>query len=141
MINIYRVKAFCKNPELIENYELAVNDNTQTWHCHHRLETHTSDGERRLVDISKAELEALDMYYNRPSEELIFLTRTEHMMLHHIGMHYSDDSKKKMSEAKKDIIPWNVGKHYSLSEETKKKMSEARKGKHWKLVEGKRVWY
>lgn len=28
-----------------------------------------------------------------------------------------------------------------VSEETKKKMSEALKGKHWKLVDGKRVWY
>ena len=28
-----------------------------------------------------------------------------------------------------------------LSEETKKKISEANKGKHWKLVGGKRVWY
>lgn len=28
-----------------------------------------------------------------------------------------------------------------LSEEHKKKLSEAYKGKHWKLVDGKRVWY
>ena len=47
-----------------------------------------------------------------------------------------DDVKKKMSEA-------NKGKHFA-SEETRKKMSEAKrqwKVKHWKLVDGKRVWY
>jgi len=27
------------------------------------------------------------------------------------------------------------------SEETKRKLSDAFKGKHWKLVDGKRVWY
>lgn len=47
-----------------------------------------------------------------------------------------DDVKKKISEA-------NKGKHFA-SEETRKKMSEAKrqwKVKHWKLVDGKRVWY
>lgn len=33
----------------------------------------------------------------------------------------------------------NKGKHHS--EETKRKLSAAMKGKHWKLVDGKRVWY
>lgn len=32
-----------------------------------------------------------------------------------------------------------VGKH--PSEETLKKLSESHKGKHWKLVDGKRVWF
>ena len=27
------------------------------------------------------------------------------------------------------------------NEETKKKISEAKKGKHWKLIDGKRVYY
>ena len=55
------------------------------------------------------------------------------------GKHHTEEQKRKMSEAMK-------GKHHS--EETRKKMSEARKGKkvswkvkHWKLVDGKRVWY
>lgn len=112
---------FCRTPELIENYEKAVNDTTQVWQCHHRLETHNSDGERRLVDISSAELIALGMYYDRPPEELIFLTSAEHMYLHHKGMKHSEEHRKKISEA-------NKGKH--LSEETKKKMSEAHKGRH-----------
>ena len=28
-----------------------------------------------------------------------------------------------------------------MSEEHKKKIAKARKGRHWKLVDGKRVWY
>ena len=55
------------------------------------------------------------------------------------GKHMSEESKKKISESKK-------GTHHS--EESKRKISETLKGKpknrqvkHWKLVDGKRVWY
>lgn len=51
----------------------------------------------------------------------------------------SEEAKRKMSEAHKDITSPRKGKH--LSEETKRKLSEVNKGKHWKLVDGKRVWY
>ena len=108
----------------VENYEVAKKDNFKGWHCHHRLETHNSDGERRLAVISRAELIALDMYWDRPPEELIFLTQTEHRRLHNTcskGKHHSEKWRKKVSEAKK-------GK--PKSEEHRKKLSEAAKGKH-----------
>ena len=54
---------FCRTPELIENYDKAIADTTQTWDCHHRLETHNSDGERLLANVSGSELVALDTYY------------------------------------------------------------------------------
>lgn len=124
----------CRTPELIENYDKAIADTTQTWQCHHRLETHTSDEERRLVDISKAELIALGMYYDRPPEELIFLTLAEHQRLHN----ESEEWKRKVSEALKGKPTWNKGTHESgmkgkrHSEETKRKMSEARK-RYWEI--------
>ena len=111
-------KQYCKDYENIENYDKAKKDNFKGWECHHRLETHTSDGERRLVDINQKELIALGMYYNRPAEELIFLTIKEHHE-YRKGKQFSEEHKNKLSEAKK-------GKH--LSEETKNKMSEAHKG-------------
>lgn len=52
------------------------------------------------------------------------------------GKTIPDEVKKKISEA-------NKGKHFA-SEETRKKMSGAKrqwKVKHWKLVDGKRVWF
>lgn len=50
-----------------------------------------------------------------------------------LGKHHTEEQKKKISEA------WEYDKHFT--EETKRKISEAKKGKRWKLVDGKRVWY
>ena len=113
-----RCKLYCKKYQDIENYEKALKDNFKGWECHHKLETHTSDGERRLVDITAAELIALDTYYDRPSEELIFLTKSEHKTLHHKGKKLSEETLKKMSEAHKG---------HPVSEEARKKLSEAAK--------------
>lgn len=154
----------CEDISKIENYELAKKDNFKGWAIHHRLETHSSEGERRLIDISMKELKALDMYYHRPAGELIFLTRSEHIGLHNHsrkGRHHSEEAKRKIADAMKGRIfseEWkrkigdkSRGKHHS--EETKRKLAESKRGnknatgkhnivkKHWKLVDGKRVWY
>ena len=113
---------YCKEPEKIENYEKALADNFVGWLCHHRLETHNSDGERRLVDITKKELLALNMYYNRPAEELIFMKESEHKSLHHKGKKLSEETRRKMAESAK-------GK--PKSEEHKKKIGETLKGRQF----------
>ena len=112
---------YCTEPENIENYDKAKADNFVGWCIHHRLETHTSDGERRLVDITRDELKALGMYYNRPASELIYLTFAEYTSLHWKGKHLSEDTRKKLSDIAKN-----------MSDETKKKIGAASKGnKHF----------
>lgn len=108
---------YCEDIENVENFEKAKKDNFKGWDCHHRLETHNSDGERREVNISRKELIAIDMYYNRPAEELIFLTTKEHYTLHYKGKQAwnkgkspSEKARKKMSDAKKDVHWYNNGK-------------------------------
>lgn len=152
-------KHICDDIENVENYEKAKADDFKGWICHHRLETHNSDGERRLIDVSREELIALDMYYNRPPEELVFLVCAEHNSLHKKGKHHSEETKRKISEAeigkklseetKRKMSEANKGKQFMLgkhfSEEHRKKLSEAHKGKykgkHWRLENGKRIWY
>lgn len=126
------VKLYCKDDiSRIENYDKAMSDTTQIWHCHHRLEL-TLDGE---FAHSPDELIRLDMYYNRPYFELIFLTHAEHMKLHHIGTKHSEETKQKISTAKHNMSDETKRKisealkGRTLSEETKRKISEARKGK------------
>lgn len=137
-----RTRCFCRTPELIENYDKAIADTTQVWFCHHRLETHTSDGERRAVDLSWKELKALGTYYDRPAEELIFLTKKDHEQLHYTGKKrgpHSEETIRKMSESCK-------GRR--LTEEAKEKISKANKGnkawnkgKHFKIINGKHFYY
>lgn len=113
---------YCENQELIENYEKAKADNFVGQHCHHRLETHTSDGERILVDITMKELKALNMYYHRPLEELIFMRIKDHHRLHSKCKHFSEDRKKKLSESNKGKL---------RSNETRNRLSESHKGRRW----------
>ena len=128
----HEFERYCKDYENIENYEKALKDNFKGWHCHHRLETHNSDGERRLVDINHKELKALGMYYNRPPEELIFLTIKEHNAFNK-GKHHTEETRKKISEGNKGKQAGEnnpmYGKRHSLL--SIQKMREAHKGKHW----------
>ena len=55
------------------------------------------------------------------------------------GKKMSEEAKRKISESLKGKPSPMKGKH--LSEEDKKKLSEYWKGNHWKLVDGKRIWY
>lgn len=139
----------CDDFSLIENYEQAKADDFKDWDCHHRLETHNSNGERRFVNITPEELEALDMYFHRPANELIFLRHGEHKSLHmkgytkgksnsFYGRHHSNETKRKTSASLRSSTKF---KEAMRSLECRKKKSEANKGKHWKLVDGKRVWY
>ena len=104
MINEVQVKKYCSEDlSKIENYYLAVNDSTQTWHCHHRLEI---QGQFRN---STALLKKCGLYYHVPASQLIFLTKADHIRLHSLGNKYGLGNKSML------------GRH--RSEETKKKIS------------------
>ena len=126
MISFEYAKKFCNEDlSLIENFDNAIADKEQTWHCHHRRELETS--RKELIEIGE--------YYNRPANELIFLTKSEHNALHNTlkfkgkkRKPFSEEWKRNISLALKGKTPWMKGKH--LSEEAKRKISEAKKGRH-----------
>ena len=130
MICEHTVKKFCSEDiSLIENYDKAIVDTTQTWHCHHRLEIQNDK------IISKQELIENDLYYNRPASELIFLTSFEHSSLH--SSNRSEEVYRKMSENQKCR---------TFSQEHRDKLSKAHIGKKvWnsgkKLDSNKMKWF
>lgn len=118
----------CEDMSKIENYDKMLSNTSQVWDCHHRLETHNSDGERRLVDLSIKELQALDMYYDRPASELIFLTHSEHCKLHHVG---NNDLYKKISDSRTGKPhPHKGDKGRVVTKETRDKISKKLQGRH-----------
>ena len=114
MINYKAViKYCCEDISLIENFEKAAADTTQVWHIHHRKETDENTTRATLIKNG--------LYYDRPANELIFLTKAKHNSVHFKDKKLSEDLKHKMSES---------GKGKVLSEEHRKHISEATSGEN-----------
>lgn len=145
MIDEKMVSKYCSESiHLIENYDSAISDTTQTWDCHHRWETDLGFSRKELIDM--------DEYYGVPADKLIFLTKEEHQRLHaynrvdseetrmkkskshigntiRLGISQSEESRKKISESLKEY--WKTNSHYEVTEDIRKKMSESCK-EYWK---------
>ena len=132
---------YCVHPELIENYEEAINDTENLWVCHHRLEQ----------VFSLEELKLADWYYDRKPEELIFLKREYHDGNPdlHIGIRRNNkakigrkqrkcsaESRARMSQAQRllssrpDYINPLLGTHWYTNDITNIKSHECPDGFH-----------
>ena len=118
MINEKYAKSFCcEELSLIENYDIAVADTTQTWDCHHRGEI-LPCGRFSVDDLKK-----FGLYFNRPAAELIFLTPSAHLQLHMKGVPKPYLKGVPKSEAHKKAISDSL-KGHSVSEECRAKLSK-----------------
>lgn len=137
------LRKICRNYHLVENYEKAIADEEQLWILHHRREIDEMKSMQQLKDEGK--------YFDVEPSELIFLSISEHAILH--GENKLKETRNKLSKALSGEKNPNYGKHYSeearkklsetlkgrqISEETRKKMSESCRGeknqafgKHW----------
>lgn len=151
------IKKYCKEDiSLIENYEQAITDKDHIWDCHHRLEI----GEG--YTNSTEDLKLMNLYFNRPANELIFISHEDHTRLHSTVRHIpcSESTKKKIGNANRgktrtEEQKRNIAKASSgrvMPKSAKDKLSKANgerlakfgkscKGKSWKIIDGKRVWY
>lgn len=109
----------------IEGFYEMVESGT-TWNIHHRLVTHRwSKKQQKWVlrdgQVPTKVLKALGLYYNRPASELIYLSPSDHQILH-----CSIPRKQGVAKGK---APHNKGKsgQFHHSEETKAKISEYQK--------------
>lgn len=99
MINSYNAKLYCcEDISLIENYNHAIADQTKMWDIHHRREC---DENGRTLFTNK-QLKEMNLYFNRPASELIFVTRSMHSKLHR-ELH--SNGGKSQSKIEKQSIP------------------------------------
>lgn len=115
MINEYNVKKLCcEDISNIKNYEEAVNS-PEIYDCHHRMQLIETGA---VVNSTKQDLIDWDIYFNRPADELIFLSHSEHIKLH--DKNISEETRRRLSE-------WQKGS--KKSDEHRRKISKAMKGK------------
>lgn len=118
MISVKNANMYCcEDISKIENYDKAIADKSQFWICHHRLELMATGG---VCDVAKQDLIDWGIYYGRPADELIFVTRAEHVKLHRIGWKHSEESKRRTSETLKGHL---------VSKEARRKISESCRGR------------
>ena len=116
-------KYCCEDISLIENYDKAVNDKTQVWHCHHRLETE--------LHKTQEELKEMNMYWSVEAKYLIFITKADHNSLHLKNKKFSEEHIKKIKDNHPDFKGEKnpmFGKHHTV--ETKLKMKKPHKPFH-----------
>ena len=138
MIDEHRVGRYCcEDISHIENYDKAMADTEQTWHCHHRAEI------LPCGNYSAASLKSQGMYWHRTASELIFLTESDHRKLHMVGSRnnmYGKRGKESNCFGRTGPKHPMYGKHHT--EEARKKISTGLKGvyagdksthwgKHW----------
>lgn len=115
MINEYNAKRYCcESISNIENFEIAMSDRHNRWVCHHRLELIKTGG---VIDLSMQDLKDFNIYFNRPADELIFLSASEHAKLHFTGKPRSQEVRDKISKT-------STGKPHPFSDEAKEHMRQ-----------------
>lgn len=110
------IKRYCKEYNMIENYEEAVNSK-ERWECHHRLEL---DDDGNFLN-SRSDLKKKGLYFDRPPEELIFLPKSIHKKIHnHEGL--SEETRSKLSQpgSKNGMF----GKHWSEEDKIRLRASQ-----------------
>lgn len=122
ILKMKSAKAICREDiSLVENYDKAIADTTQTWILHHRDEIRELPS-GMIVRRSASELKENGRYYNCPANELIFMTPAEHSSLHHKGKVYSEETLKKMRNSLKGRV--SARKGVTLTNETKAKLAQ-----------------
>lgn len=141
----------CDDISCVENYEIAVNDPTQIWDCHHRAEILPCGRYRKKTLIR------FGLYYKRPASELIFLKKSDHRKLHMcqaikdkiskklIGQIIPESVRSKISESGKRNSYWrgksipkdvrvkisNTLKGHKMLPQTRTAINKAVSGCHW----------
>ena len=115
--------------QLAKDYEAAMKEAAEVISKANKGKKFSEEHKKKIAESLKGENNP--MYGKHPSEEA-----KKKISKANKGKKRSDEAKKKMSKAKKG---------HQVSSETRNKIAESKKGKykgrHWKLVDGKRFWY
>ena len=109
-----KIEQFCKDYKQIENYDKAINDKNEIWHCHHRLEINDD------YINTREDLKLMNLYDNRPPEELIFLKPSDHIKLH-------QNNEKNRELLRKKLLRYHHGPDWTEEDQEKFEVERNRK--------------
>lgn len=124
---VHKLMVLCAENELMRSklaWALKRLTNGTFLGCHH---TEESKEKNRLAHLSKHP-NITDKDRERRSEHMKSMNASKNYYgadNPFFGRTHSEETKRKQSEAHKGKVPWNKGK----------------KGRHWRLIDGKRKWY
>lgn len=137
-------KKFCKGKlSEIENYDKAIADTENIWHCHHRDEIRLLPSGMVAIRTKEYLIEN-GRYYDCPPNELIYLKPSEHIALHrkyetnetHLkrkSRKLTDEQKAYISQRTKERMNSSeLRKH--LSDKAKNRMDSTNRGSDGKFV-------
>ena len=90
----------------------------------HQIQIHTHIGYKKGYDIHHLD----ENKFNNSLSNLVYLTHSEHTIIHKKGKGRSEETKRKMSESKKGNKNM-LGKHHT--EDVKRKISDSFKDRIW----------
>ena len=121
--------------DVLEKYYITKERNENTYGCYNIADGGYGGGQKGYHHTEEAKKRISETHKGRQVSEETKKKISEYFK----GKPRSKETIEKMSKSLKGRKTWNKGKH--LSDENKKKLSDAHKGKHWKLVDGKRIFY
>ena len=95
ILKITGANNYCREPYRIKISRSAIEAfvNKQKIVCHHR----NADP---FTGFCTKDLKKMNMYYDRPADELKIISQSEHTTVHKTGIKFSDSHKEKLSNAK-----------------------------------------
>ena len=116
MINQKRVSKYCcEDISKIENYYAAVSPEAK-WQLHHKNEI--------TLNMSRIDLIKNDLYFNRPADELIFLTLEDHARIHNPVASFMRGKRAFEVPSYKWVCPILLAYLYNVKKDTMKDISK-----------------
>ena len=136
---IHRLMSFCaKDAQLKRNMVIAAH--FMGLPATSLKYTHSDERRKKISEVMKGHT-VTDETRRKISETMKGMQRSEETRrkISEAAKNISDETRNKMSEAHKGKKSSFFGKQHT--EESRRKLSAAIKGRTWKLINGKRVWF
>ena len=108
ILKVTGAHTYCREPYKIKISRSAIEAfvNEQPIVCHHR-------NAEPFTGFETKALKKMNMYYDRPADELKIVSLCEHNTIHHTHKSVSNDTRQKLSKAKRGKVYSDFGRKFT----------------------------